>query len=856
MVLNVLFSLVLILFTPDEKLPDDLAAKLTSVNDSEEKLQLYLDVLDHYWHSDPQTAILYADSAYQLSKKLKLNNSNTVHTLSNMGIAEYTKGNYNVALLYYDSAINLGTALDIDISDVFMYNLNLIRKLGKFKQVIFKVDSILKGNELTAEDRQQFLLIKAKTIAQSGNAEAAFETLKEIDFDNAPISQQASYIIIQSALENIRGEYDLAIKNLNKSLSIYQYSGDSLSMAEVNLEKAKVYISYGGFDSARMAINNGLEIYKRANYPYGIAKTKYLLGSLYTEMGKGELAVEYYYEALKTFEEQSNTKEIAETYSDLAWLYSIGDSEKSLELIKKSITLAHKIGDIGVEGTAYNYKGVFFDRLGQYDSAIEAFDESIRLRSSINFEKGVVAAEFNKGFVYEKMGKYDEALEIYLTTYPIEISLGNSLGSAISEYTIGGLYVKLKNFKEAKKYLDLAYDHLVKMQALSYLLECLDVYVKYYEAIGDDSQALKYLKQHAQLKDSVNSREKDVRLAELESRYTLEKREKELDLLALENENRKQSQEIQNQTITNQRIFIGFITTGILSVIVLLIITFRILQVKSRSNKRLEALNREISEQAEEITAQSEELQEANEEIVSLNEGLEDKIELRTRELREAHKELDTFFYHASHDFRRPLTTFLGLSEIASTILTDPKALELFDKVKDTAGSLDRMVGKLKAISIIGFDKLKYTQVNLEGLLNRVIDKNQSIKKDNLLSFKFDLKVKELYSSYDLLEIILDNLVENSILYKRKAIDSWINIETFKVDGFAVFKISDNGQGIEEELTERIFEMYFRANELSQGNGLGLYITKKAVAKLDGFIEFDTKHGEGSTFTVHIPLIV
>jgi signal transduction histidine kinase len=291
-------------------------------------------------------------------------------------------------------------------------------------------------------------------------------------------------------------------------------------------------------------------------------------------------------------------------------------------------------------------------------------------------------------------------------------------------------------------------------------------------------------------------------------------------------------------------------------VLILLIITFRILQVKSRNNKRLETLNREISEQAEEITAQSEELQEANEEIVSLNEGIEDKIEVRTTELKEAHKELDTFFYHASHDFRRPLTTFLGLAEIAKTILTDPKALELFEKVEDTAGSLDRMVGKLKAISIIGFDKLKYSQINLEGLLNRVVDKNQSLKKYNLLSFKFDLKIKEFYTSYDLLEIILDNLIENAILYKRRNIDSWISVETFKKDGYAIFRISDNGQGIEKELTERIFEMYFRANELSQGNGLGLYITKKATSKLDGFIEFETKHDEGSTFTVHIPIIV
>ncbi len=821
-----------------------------------EKAEFYNTQADEYWHSDTQIAMLYADSAYQLSNQLKLKNQIKVNALANKGIAKYTLGNYKEALSYYDSAINLGTKLGRDVNDIFLYSLNLLNKQSNFKLVISKTDSLLALDKLNETDRIAFLIIKARAIAESGGALKANEVIKEVNVENAPLEEQASIMSIQATLENIKGHYGKAIKLLDKSKSIYKYSGDSISMARVFLEIGKIYTGYGSFDSASINLKHGLSLYERAKYSYGIAKAQYLLGTLYYEMGKGDLAVEFYYKALKIFEEQSNLKEIAESYADLAWLYSGQDQQKSFDLINDAIRISQSIGDIGVEATSYNYKGVFYEEMNNLDSALTCYNISSKLRASINYTKGVAAAEFNKGYVYEQMGDYDKALDIYLRTYAIELELGNSLGAGISEYSIAGLYIKLKEYKKAKQYLDLAYKHLLEIQARSYLVECLEYYTLYYEAIGDDSNALKYFKLHSQMKDSVDSREKDILLAELESRYTLQKKEKEIELLSLENENRKQSQDLQDQTITNQRIFIGFISTGILSVVILLIITFRVLQIKSRNNKRLEALNKEISEQAEEITAQSEEIQEANEEIVSLNEGLEDKIEVRTKELIEAHKELDTFFYHASHDFRRPLTTFLGLAEIANTILVDPKALELFEKVKDTAGSLDRMVGKLKAISIIGFDKLKYTQVNLEGLLNRVVDKNQSLKKDNLLSFKFDLKIKEVYTSYDLLEIILDNLIENAILYKRKATDSWISIDTTKKDGFAVFKISDNGQGIEEELKDRIFEMYFRANELSQGNGLGLYITKKAVSKLDGFIEFDTKIDEGSTFTIHIPLIL
>ena len=63
-------------------------------------------------------------------------------------------------------------------------------------------------------------------------------------------------------------------------------------------------------------------------------------------------------------------------------------------------------------------------------------------------------------------------------------------------------------------------------------------------------------------------------------------------------------------------------------------------------------------------------------------------------------------------------------------------------------------------------------------------------------------------------------------------------------------EVQDNGEGIPEEFKDRIFEMYFRANERSKGNGLGLYIVKKAVEKLGGTIGLKSELYTGSTFTI------
>ena len=104
-----------------------------------------------------------------------------------------------------------------------------------------------------------------------------------------------------------------------------------------------------------------------------------------------------------------------------------------------------------------------------------------------------------------------------------------------------------------------------------------------------------------------------------------------------------------------------------------------------------------------------------------------------------------------------------------------------------------------------------------------------------------------------MVKIILENLVENAVRFcspHEADIPVKINQESHDV----LIEISDNGQGIDNELEERIFDMYFRGNERSKGNGLGLYIVKKAIEKLNGSITWSSKQYAGTTFIVRLPL--
>jgi signal transduction histidine kinase len=279
------------------------------------------------------------------------------------------------------------------------------------------------------------------------------------------------------------------------------------------------------------------------------------------------------------------------------------------------------------------------------------------------------------------------------------------------------------------------------------------------------------------------------------------------------------------------------------------VVAFKWYQYHQRAKKAHE----EIMRQKEELESQSQELKEAYHIIEYINKKLEAKVENKSTELEKAYKELDTFFYRASHDFRRPLTTFLGLAEVANISVKDPNALELFAKVRETARNLDKMLLKLQSISDMGSQLIPYAEVNVAAIFQEVLD----IYRDDLgmkrLSTSTSVVLSGGFYSYPaLIQIVVENLFENAINFSRYE-NGNIKLRAFEEDRHVVIEVEDNGEGISRDLSPRIFDMYFRGSERSKGNGLGLYIVKKAAERLKGILTFDSETGKGTTFRISFP---
>jgi signal transduction histidine kinase len=146
---------------------------------------------------------------------------------------------------------------------------------------------------------------------------------------------------------------------------------------------------------------------------------------------------------------------------------------------------------------------------------------------------------------------------------------------------------------------------------------------------------------------------------------------------------------------------------------------------------------------------------------------------------------------------------------------------------------------------------------NLYNLVQEVIEGLRYLEGAGTTRIEFDLPpLTSVLADRNRLAVILNNLLANSIKYRRPQTDCWIRISAgLGADGLSL-KVTDNGIGIGPEHLDRVFEMFYRATETSQGSGLGLYIVKEIVDKMNGTLKIESTLDQGTEVTVRLPLTV
>ena len=233
----------------------------------------------------------------------------------------------------------------------------------------------------------------------------------------------------------------------------------------------------------------------------------------------------------------------------------------------------------------------------------------------------------------------------------------------------------------------------------------------------------------------------------------------------------------------------------------------------------------------------------------------EAKLLANNEKLKKANHELDRFVYSASHDLRAPLTSIIGLIELSKLENIPPTISEYLDLMNKSADKLDSFIQDLTHFSRNARTEVGKDPIDFEEMVHMLFEQNKFLDGSKQVVMHSDISQSaDFYSDKHRLYVLFGNLISNAIKYNHNsAEESYVRVHIKANKKKATIRIEDNGMGIAQEHLDKIFDMFYRANDQKPGSGLGLYIVKETIEKLKGKITVTSELCKGSVFVMELP---
>lgn len=269
------------------------------------------------------------------------------------------------------------------------------------------------------------------------------------------------------------------------------------------------------------------------------------------------------------------------------------------------------------------------------------------------------------------------------------------------------------------------------------------------------------------------------------------------------------------------------------------------LRISPFSDDEVIVLTRDISDQKE----YQNKIDHYNKELFEKNQELERYIT--------SNSELEKFAYIASHDLREPLRSLTGFAQLLQKRnqgIISQESVDFIDNIIQGAQRMNTLISGLLEYSRIASVGKPFTTVNTADLIKKVrSDLKIAIEENNAELIVFDMP--ELYCDELQVRQLFQNLISNAIKFRSDRAPI-IKISAEKTDRHWLFKIEDNGIGIDMRYKDLVFQIFSRlhAQDKYQGSGIGLSVCKKILERHGGQIWLESTPGRGTTifFTILI----
>lgn len=687
-----------------------------------------------------------------------------------------------------------------------------------------KLDSLI----VTWKDKTQQDTIRLNAlqrVAMEGyrfnNPDSAFY-YAELQYDFALEKKHKNF---QALALNTQGDYYLLKGDPDKSLDIFNRA---LKLSEeINDTKIKV-ISLGNI--SRVFQTKGdleksldynlqvLSISEEIQDSTGIGKSLGDIGENYARKGNLKSGLEYLIRSKKIFEKLDDKQNITRTRSFMANIYmQQGNLDEALKLITLNLTYFEDIGNKTLlAGSLSNIAGIYA-RQGDNKKALKNLEKASGHFEDIGNIPYIAKISQNMGRLYYDEGNLERALEY--TTKSLKLSE----------------VIKDENIAAAakKKIILILADQGKYSQAITYGNEALTFYqdtgdvigisdvsgnlTRSYKFLGNYKKAFEMNTLHYQMRDSLNSKENQKAIIELQVQSNYDK-QKAID--DVENQKEIAVQEAKTKSLQRISWAIGI---GLLLISALAFVIFNKLKV-TRKQKAI--------------------------------------IEEQKRKVEQSEKYKEQFLANMSHEIRTPMHAISGMTNILERN-DHPKSQDVFLKAMRTSSdNLVVILNDVLDLSKIEAGKLEIDNIslNLEAVIENVIQilKFKAEEKGLVLSYKITEDVPTLVMGDPTrLNQILINLVGNAIKFTKKGS---VKILVSSANDKLNFEIKDTGIGIPKDKHNTIFKAFEQAKESTTryygGTGLGLNISKQLVDLQHGEIWLESTEGKGSSFYFDLPLTI
>lgn len=621
----------------------------------------------------------------------------------------------------------------------------------------------------------------------------------------SPSHLQALRSHADSIVDEVDGE-----QSLDSLVNAAERKGDRMLEMRARKKLGRVYRESNFFIKAIDCHTRELKLAEQLGDTIAAVQALNNIGTNFRRMGILDEAVDYHYRGLHLCEEFSLKDDSTARKNRVISLNGIGnicltlgDTETADSVFNAALEGEKRLGSHLGQAINYANLGSLYERNGQIDSAWTFYRRSMEQNRLAKSDLGISLCYTHFGRLNEKQGKKAEAIAEYRKAYEIMAPSDDRWHTMEPCLALAEIYIKMGDDVTAMQYLDTADRLTHDLHSLEHQSQIARLYYDIYNRKGDSRQALHFYKIYNELGDSVSSEKNIIHMQNMRVRYEHEQHRAEIESV--------------NQQYRTERTLkrLSFAAGMLVVILAAVIVCFMLYALRARKRKQ------EVQHQLDEMRL--------------------------------------SFFTNITHEFRTPLTVILGYSRMMEEGKVPMGDITRVANMVSRQGSrllslINQLLDIQKVKSAVG--KCDWHRGDVVLFLSNIIESHLNMAHSRGIRLLYAPKQQKAVCDFvpDYAQKVVCNLVTNAIKFSKEGSEVLVSLDV--EDDMLQMRVADFGSGISQDDQQRIFEPFYQteSDKKNVGSGVGLALVKQIVSALNGSISLVSKVGEGSVFTVRIPV--